>query len=129
MASTLATRLVTGIVLIAAILAALFLLPTVAFGVLVLLIVLAAGHEWARLIGLSATGRALFVAATLAAGVVLLWIGVARGFHPIVVAACGIATLAWIVIGVPAVLRNWQPASLAVRVVYAFVALEGAFVE
>jgi phosphatidate cytidylyltransferase len=128
LASTLATRIATGIALIAAILAALFLLPTIAFGVVVLLIVLAAAHEWARLIGLGETGSLLFVGATLVAGALLLWVAAVRGFHPVVVVACSVATLFWIAVGVPSVLRNWQPATPAPRIVYAFVALEGAFV-
>lgn len=128
MASTLATRLSTGIILIAAVLAALFVLPTPGFGVVVLLIVLAAADEWAKLIALRRTGRALFVGVTLAAGAALLWAGTQRGFHGIVLVACGAATLFWIAIGVPAVLRNRQPGSVVARAVFAFVVLEGAFV-
>jgi len=128
LASALATRVATGIVLVVAILAALFLLPTAAFGVVVLLIVLAGAHEWAKLIGMAKGARVLFVAATLAAGAALLAFGVARGFAGAVLVACGLATLLWITIGVPSVLRNWQPASGPARAAFAFVALEGAFV-
>jgi len=128
LASALAARLSTGIVLIVAILAALFLLPTPGFGVVVLLIVLAAADEWAQLIGLRHAGRAVFVGVTLAAGAALLWTGAEHGFHAIVLAVCGAATLFWIGIGLPSVLRNWQPASVMARAVFAFVALEAAFV-
>jgi phosphatidate cytidylyltransferase len=128
LASALATRVVTGIVLIGGILAALFALPTVVFGVVVLLIVLVAADEWAKLIGLSSAGRVAFAAVTLGAGVALLWFGAGGDFRPLVLAACGVATLFWIAVGVPSVLRDWQPASAWLRVVSAFVVLEGAFV-
>ena len=128
MASALATRIATGIVLIAGILAALLLLPTLAFGAIVLLIVLVAASEWAKLIGLANGARVGFVIAVLAAGGALLWWGAVRGFDPAVELACGAATLFWLAVGVPSVLRNWQPGSLLVRAVSAFVMLEGAFV-
>jgi len=128
LASALATRIATGIVLIAGILAALLLLPTLAFGAIVLLIVLVAASEWAKLIGLANGARAGFVIAVLAAGGALLWWGAVRGFDPAVELACGAATLFWLAVGVPSVLRNWQPGSLLVRAVSAFVMLEGAFV-
>jgi phosphatidate cytidylyltransferase len=128
LASALATRIATGIVLIAGILAALLLLPTLAFGAIVLLIVLVAASEWAKLIGLANAARVGFVIAVLAAGGALLWWGALRGFDPAVELACGAATLCWLAVGVPSVLRNWQPGSLLVRAVSAFVMLEGAFV-
>jgi phosphatidate cytidylyltransferase len=68
------------------------------------------------------------VIAVLAAGGALLWWGALRGFDPAVELACGAATLFWLAVGVPSVLRNWQPGSLLVRAVSAFVMLEGAFV-
>jgi len=128
LASALATRIATGIVLIAGILAALLLLPTLAFGAIVLLIVLVAASEWAKLIGLAKGARVGFVIAVLAAGGALLWWGAVRGFDPAVELACGAATLFWLAVGVPSVLRNWQPGSLLVRAVSAFVMLQGAFV-
>jgi len=128
LASALATRIATGIVLIAGILAALLLLPTLAFGAIVLLIVLVAASEWAKLIGLANGARVGFVIAVLAAGGAVLWWGAVRGFDPAVELACGAATLFWLAVGVPSVLRNWQPGSLLVRAVSAFVMLEGAFV-
>ena len=51
MPSALATRVVTGIALVAGVLAALFLLPPAGWGVVVLAIVVAAADEWARLAG------------------------------------------------------------------------------
>ena len=93
-----------------------------------LLIVLAAAAEWAKLIDLGRAGRAVFVAATLVAGLLLLWIGAQRGFPAIVAVACGAATLFWIGVGLPSVLNDWQPASPIVRAVSGWLVLEGAFV-
>jgi len=128
LASALATRVVTGIVLVAAVLAALFALPPLAFGVVLLLIVVMAALEWATLIGLAGASRAAFAIVTLVAGAALLWLGADRGAAPVVVAVCGVATLFWIAVGVPSVLRNWQPASSWVRAASALVVLEGALV-
>ncbi|HXR55582.1 MAG TPA: phosphatidate cytidylyltransferase, partial [Casimicrobiaceae bacterium] len=107
---------------------ALFALPAPAFGLVVLLIVLAAGDEWAKLIGLVHAARAGFSLLTLAAGAALLWIGTVLGYETVALVACGIATLFWIVVGVPSVLRNRLPASRLARAASAFVVLEGAFV-
>jgi phosphatidate cytidylyltransferase len=128
LASTLATRVVTGIVLVGGMLAALFALPTAAFGIVVLLIVLAAGDEWAKLIALGPASRIAFATAMLVAGAALLWIGSARGYRGVTLVACGIATLFWIGVGLPCVLRNRIPAPPLARAVSAFVVLEGAFV-
>ena len=128
MASNLALRVATGVALFAAILAALFLLPPAGFGIVVLLIVAAAASEWAKLAELPAAARILFVAVTFVAGAVLVAIGVAHGFGPVVMGACGAATLYWLAVGTPAVLANWQPASRFVRAVAGFVVLEGALV-
>ena len=50
--SSLATRVVTAAVLVVAVLAALYLLPPYAWGVVVLAVVTAGAHEWGKLIGL-----------------------------------------------------------------------------
>jgi phosphatidate cytidylyltransferase len=128
LASALATRVATGIVLVAAVLGALFVLPTPGWGVLVLLIVVAGANEWAKLIGLRAAGRMLFVAVTLLAGAALLWIALHDGFARVVAVACGIATLFWIVIGIPSVLGRRQPASTVARAISGWIVLLGAFV-
>jgi phosphatidate cytidylyltransferase len=128
LASALATRLATGIVLIIVVLAALFVLPLLAFGIVLLLAVAAIGFEWAGLIGIRAFSRTLFTTLVFTLGVVLLWLCGTRGFDAIVPVACGIATLGWIALGVPSVLANWQPSSIVLRAIFAIVALEGAFV-
>lgn len=128
MASNLALRIATGIVLIAAILAALFLLPPAGFGVVVLLIVTAAASEWARLIELQGSARSTFVVVVFVVGALLVGVGGTQGFAPVVLGACGVATLYWLAVGFPAVFTNCQPASHVARAIAGLVVLEGALV-
>ena len=128
MASNLALRIGTGVVLVAAILAALFLLPPVGFAFVMLAIVSIAAHEWARLIELRGGAVIAFTALVFVVGAALLALMLASGFAPVVAAACGIATLSWLAAGIPSVLANWQPSSPVARALAAFVVLEGALV-
>jgi phosphatidate cytidylyltransferase len=127
-ASNLALRIGTGVVLVAAILAALFLLPPVGFAVVMLVIVSMAAHEWARLIELRGSAVIAFTALVFVAGGALVALALANGFAAVVIGACGVATLYWLVAGVPSVLANWQPSSSIARAFGAFVVLEGALV-
>ena len=129
MPSTLATRVVTGIGLVAAVLAALFLLPPIGWGVLVLMIIALGASEWAKLIEWRGTRQSLFVGITLLAGAALLWSATGRGFSPqTVITACGVATLFWILVGTPSVLWRWQPVSSLARAISGWIVLLGAFV-
>ena len=129
MPSALATRVVTGIALVAGALAALFLLPPAGWGVVVLAIVVAAADEWARLAGFRGLLRALFVGVTLAGSAALLWTLVDPGLHSrAVIAACGVATLFWILVGTPSVLTRSQPATTLARAASGWIVLLGAFV-
>lgn len=128
MASNLALRIGTGVVLVAAILAALFLLPAAGFAVVMLVIVSIAAHEWARLIELRGGAVIAFTVLVFVAGAALLALALASGFAPVVAAACGIATFYWLAAGIPSVLANWQPSSPVARALAAFVVLEGALV-
>jgi phosphatidate cytidylyltransferase len=128
LASALATRVATGIVLVAGVLAALFLLPPPGFGIVVLMIVAAGAHEWAKLVGFARGAQALFVAVTLVAGAALLWAGIDRGWRDIVIVVCGVATLYWIVVGAPSVLLRRQFASPLVLAISGWIVLLGAFV-
>lgn len=128
MASNLALRIGTGVVLVAAILAALFLLPAAGFAVVMLVIVSIAAHEWARLIELRDGAVIAFTVLVFVAGAALLALALASGFAPVVAAACGIATFYWLAAGIPSVLANWQPSSPVARALAAFVVLEGALV-
>jgi phosphatidate cytidylyltransferase len=127
-ASNLALRIGTGVVLVAAILAALFLLPAAGFAVVMLVIVSIAAHEWARLIELRGGAVIAFTVLVFVAGAALLALALASGFAPVVAAACGIATFYWLAAGIPSVLANWQPSSPVARALAAFVVLEGALV-
>jgi phosphatidate cytidylyltransferase len=132
LASVLATRIVTAAVMIAAVLAALFLLSPIGWGVFVLAIIGAAAHEWARLIGFAGTRLAVFVGVTLVLGIALLvgWTPVDAGGWPgaIVIGVCGVATLFWLAVGMPSVLLDWQPVSPSARALSGWVVLLGAFV-
>lgn len=127
--SALGTRVVTAIALVAVVLGALFLLPPSGWGVVVLLVVVAAAREWANLVGFGTRGRMVFVAVTLLAGALLLWAmaghGAARG---IVIVACGVATLFWVFVGTPSVLVRWRPASPVALAVAGWIVLLGALV-
>ena len=82
MPSVVATRVVTAAILIAAVLAALFMLPPWAFGVAVLLVVTAAAYEWAKLIGFTGTRAWTLIVGTLI-------VGGALAFTPRLLKLCG----------------------------------------
>jgi phosphatidate cytidylyltransferase len=130
--SALATRVATAAVLVIAVLAALYLLASYAWGIVMLGVVTAGAHEWGRLIGLAGAALAIFIAAMLLVGGALLAAAppVPGSGWPqaVVVGACGLATLFWIALGTPAVLLNWQPRSTLASAAAALVVLIGAFV-
>jgi phosphatidate cytidylyltransferase len=127
----LATRIVTAVVLIAAVLAALFLLPPLAWGCLVLAIIALGSIEWGRLTGLSAPARNVFVAAIVVIGIGLLIAPAAqfaRGWPDgIVVAVCGVASLFWIFIAPPWVINRWPTQGPLVMAILGVVVLIGAW--
>jgi phosphatidate cytidylyltransferase len=132
LASALATRVVTAVVLVTIVLCGLFLLPPTGWGFVVLAIMTAGALEWGRLIGLAGGRLILFAAAIFAVGAALL-IGAMpaadRGWpQPIAFALCGLATLFWILAGTPSVLLDWQPQSTSLRLIAAALVLLGAFV-
>lgn len=132
MPSVVATRVVTAAILIAAVLAALFLLSPWAFGVAILIVVAAAAFEWAKLIGLTRVGAWTLVAMTIVVGCALLVTATplpSEGWPDgVVLIACGIATLFWLAIGTPSVLFDWQPRQSIARGATAWVVLVGTFV-
>ncbi len=95
----LSTRILTALLLIPAVLAALFLLPPRAWGMLSLLAIALAGDEWAQLASYRGVLRGLFIAGVLLIGGYLLWLpmaGFARGWPDgVVLAVCLPATLLW----------------------------------
>ena len=111
----LSTRILTALVVIPLVLAALFLLPPWAWGSLMLAAAVATGAEWANLVGYQRPAWWLFVAGVFLIGVNLLLspsTDFGRGWPDgIVLAVCGPATLFWLLIA-PFWLRgHWRPTS------------------
>jgi phosphatidate cytidylyltransferase len=125
------TRILTAAVLIPAVLAALFLLRPMAWGIVTLAIMAVAAHEWARLVGFAKSSQWLFVAATLGIGAALLFptaAGFARGWpDALVLAVCGIAALFWVVLAPPWVIARWPTRARVPMAVLGWVVLIGAW--
>ena len=132
LASALVTRIVTALVLIAGVLAALFLSGPLGWGVIALAVVSGAAHEWAKLAGFSRGGWLVFVGGTLGLGINLLFnpaVGFDAGWPTgVVLAVCGAATLFWLLAATPWVLLRWQSATPLALAVAGWVVLMGAFV-
>ena len=127
----LGTRILTAVILISLVLAALFLLAPVGWGTVSLLVVGIAASEWASLAGYQKKARMLFVAATLVIGIVLL-VSLAAGdesrWTDVVLAACGAATLFWVFVAPPWLAFRWKPTSHVAMAIVGWVALTGAWV-
>jgi phosphatidate cytidylyltransferase len=126
----LARRILTAVVLIALVLAALFLLAPRAFGAVLLLVVLIAAHEWARLSRFAGSRWLLFVGAMALFGITLLFgpFGLERGFPSIVVTSiCAAATLFWLFAAPPWVVLRWAPRSQIVLAVVGWIVLIGTW--
>ena len=127
----LATRILTAAVLIPLTLAALFLLPSRAFGVVLLAVVLLAGAEWSRLAGFRRGFAAIFLAVVALCGVWLLFGPVAfdRGWpRSVVLAVCGVATAFWLLVATPWVVRRWPRRSPLAMAIVGWIVLAGVFV-
>ena len=128
----LGTRILTAVVLVPLVLAALFMLPPSGWGVVSLLVIVAAAAEWASLAGFRKAMWLVFVAGTFATGIVLLVApssGFARGWPDgIVLAACGTATLFWLFVATPWLARRWKPESRLPMAIAGWVVLIGAWV-
>jgi len=126
------TRVLTAAVLIPAVLAALFLLPPLGWGIVMLAIIALAAHEWARLVGLATTAQWLFATVTLLIGAALLLpatAGFARSWpDTLVFAVCGIGALFWIVVAPPWVIARWPTQARLPMIVVGWVVLIGAWV-
>ncbi len=132
MASVVATRVATGAVLIALVLAALFMLPPLAWGVAVLAIIGIAAREWGTLLKFASRPLVTFIAVVVFLGALMLLLappGSGSGWPPrLVLIVCGIATLFWLFVGTPSVVLDWQPKSAGASALGGIVVLLGAFV-
>jgi phosphatidate cytidylyltransferase len=126
------TRILTAAALIPAVLSGLFLLPPRGWGVATLAIIAIAAYEWARLVGFAATSWAWMVGGTLIVGVALLFspaAGFQRGWpDAIVLVACGIASLFWILLAIPWVIGRWPTRSRVAMAIVGWIVLGGAWV-
>lgn len=104
------TRILTAIVLIAVTLAALFWLPPRAWGAVTLAVVAVAAHEWANLCAYPLWARIAFIAGALAVGADLLFVFAPDAGWPLslLLAACGAATLFWLVVAPAWLASAWR---------------------
>ena len=128
----LATRILTAVVLVPLVLAALFLLPPWGWGAVTLAVIVLAAAEWADLAGYRRHTWWMFVVGTLLIGVNLLvspLCGFAAGWPKgIVLAVCGVATLFWLLVAVPWLAIRWRPTSPLLLAVAGWIVLIGAWV-
>ena len=107
----LATRVATAVVLVPCVLAALFLLPPAGWAAATLAVVLIAAQEWARLASFAGLRALAFVGGLAAIGVLLIVASspsLAGGWpHAVLYGACGAATLFWVAVATPWVIRRW----------------------
>jgi len=128
----LGTRIATALVLVAVVLAALFLLSPWGWGAVTLAGIAVAATEWASLVGYGRPAWLLFVAGALLIGLNLLFSPLA-GFDAgwpdgVVLAVCGPATVFWMLIA-PAWLRGqWRPRSPLLLAIVGWLVLIAAWV-
>ena len=131
-APMLLTRVLTALVLAVAVLAALFLLPPRAWGLLTLAAIVVAAFEWASLAGYAARAQWFFVAGVPLIGVNLLFsplVGFADGWPDgVVLAVCGPAALFWVMVMPPWLRSHWKPRSPLVMAVVGWLVLIAAWV-
>jgi phosphatidate cytidylyltransferase len=124
------TRILTAVVLIPAVLAALFLLPPLYWGLVTLAIIAIAAHEWARLVDFPPALRIVFVGVAIALGLSLLTrsAGFTRGWpDSVVFAGCGLACVFWIVLAPPWVISRWPTRARIPMAIVGWIVLIGAW--
>ena len=128
----LSTRILTAVVLIALVLAAMFLLPPWAWGAATLALIGLAAAEWADLAGFRRETWWIFVAGTLLIGANLLlspFAGFDAGWPPgIVLSICGVATVFWLLVAPPWLVSRWRPTSSLPLAIAGWIVLIGAWV-
>jgi phosphatidate cytidylyltransferase len=127
----LGTRILTAVILIPLVLAALFLLAPIGWGTVSLVVMGIAAMEWANLAGYARGVQTLFVAATLTIGIAVLFLlatGDESRWADVVLATCGAATLFWVVAAPPWLAFRWKPDSGVALAIVGWIALTGAWV-
>ena len=128
----LSTRIVTALILIPVVLAALFLLPPVGWGAAALAAIGVAALEWARLAGWKRRARSIFVACIVVMGAAALLLP-AAGFGPVgwpaitLYLLCGPALAFWLLVAPGWLRSNYRPTSAAAMAVAGAIVLIGAW--
>ena len=128
----LGTRVLTALILIPAVLAALFLLPPLGWGTAALAAVAMAAVEWARLAGFERRRQALFAALVVLIGGAAMLVpaaGFGAGGWPAhtLLALCGPALAFWLVVAPGWLRANYRPASAAAMALSGAVVLVGTW--
>ena len=131
-APMLGTRVRTALVLIPAVLAALFLLPPIGWGTATLAAIAVAAVEWARLAGFDRRWQALFAALVVLIGGAALFMpaaGFGAGGWParMLVALCAPAIAFWLLLAPAWLRKNVRPGSAAAMALVGVVVLIGAW--
>ena len=125
------TRVLTALVLAPLVLAALFLLPPLGFGVAVLVVMLVAAREWSQLAAFRVATQRLFIGGILAAGIGMLALppfGFDRGWPAaVVLAGCGLSGLFWLLVAPAWVTHRWPTSNRSVMVVVGWIVLLGGW--
>ena len=126
------TRILTIVVIVPFLLAALFLLPPLGWGIATLLVIAVAAREWASLVGLGKPGSVCFVGGTVLFGMALL-LAPAFAFDGgwpdrVVLAVCGASAIFWLCVAPWWVVRRWPTRAPFPMAVVGWVVLLGAWV-
>ena len=128
----LGTRILTALVLVALVLAALFRLPPLGWGLFTLVGIAVAANEWASLAGYLRSTRFMFVGGVALIGLLLLLSPVAsfgRGWpQAVLLMACVPAAGFWLLVVPFWLARQWRPRSPLLLAVVGCLILIGAWV-
>jgi len=128
----LGTRVLTAVVLVPLVLAALFMLSPLSWGAVSLVVVGIAAVEWANLAGYRRLPRVSFVVAILLFGALVLERLFGEGEtvrnDGVVLVLCGAATAFWIFVVPPWLAFRWNPESRITMALTGWIALIGAWV-
>jgi phosphatidate cytidylyltransferase len=125
-------RILTAVLLVPAIVAALFLLPVRGWAWVTLAFVIVAAHEWAMLAGFERRRWLLFVAGSFLIAFGLLFHSgmTERGWpQPIVLAVCGAASAFWVLLAPVWLARHWRLSSPLVAALAGWLVLIATWVS